>query len=396
MPYICCMDHFPGRLKKKLDQREADNSLRNLTSMEGKIDFCSNDYLGFARNEDLFDRISEYLKKHQLKINGSTGSRLLSGNSALSEGVEQMLADYYHAEAALIFNSGYDANLGFFGSVPQKGDLILYDELSHASIRDGISMSHAKAYKFQHNNLQDFEAKLDMIRARIETTPDNVVYVVTESVFSMDGDSPDLDGMVTLCRQYGANLIVDEAHAVGIFGTAGAGLLESLGLQDEVFARVVTFGKALGTHGAAILGSKDLVRYLINFARSFVYTTALPPHSLVAIRESHGLLKESIGQKQVSLLKKNIAYFRSRIEELGFKEAFIQSNSAIQSCILPDNLVVKQVARDIQDRGIDVRPILAPTVPKGKERIRLILHSFNKKDEIDVVLKLLYTLWKKR
>ena len=395
MPYICHMEQFPDRLRKKLAQRKADNALRNLTSMEGKIDFCSNDYLGFARSSELFGRVSEYLKEHKLKVNGSTGSRLLSGNSSLCETVEQMLAEFYHAEEALIFNSGYDANLGFFGSVPQKGDLILYDEFSHASIRDGISMAHAKGYKFKHNDLGDLQRVLKKSRT-VNASRDAVIYVVTESVFSMDGDSPDLKGMAALCDQYGAHLIVDEAHAVGLFGTKGAGLVESLNLQHLVFARIVTFGKALGAHGAAILGSQHLIQYLINFARSFIYTTALPPHSLVTIREAHKLLEETHGQDQQYLLKDNITFFRSRITELGLREAFIASDSAIQSCILPNNLTVKQTAKSIQERGFDVRPILAPTVPKGKERIRLILHSFNKKEDIEAVLILLFTLWKKR
>ena len=389
------MDHFPDRLNKKLDQRKAENSLRTLISPEGMVDFCSNDYLGFASSSDLFTRVSEYLREHKLTANGSTGSRLLSGNSGLYERVEQMLAEYYQSEAALIFNSGYDANLGFFGSVPQKGDLILYDELSHASIRDGIGMSHAKAYKFKHNNLEELEAMLAKNRPD-DAKGDDEVYVVTESVFSMDGDSPDLKGMTALCNKYGARLIVDEAHAVGVFGNHGAGLLQSLDMQSQSFARIVTFGKALGAHGAAVLGSKKLIQYLINFARSFIYTTAMPPHSLVTIQKGHELLKSDIGQKQQELLEGNIAYFKNLLGEMGFSSAFVASNSAIQSCILSDNVIVKQAAGMIQDKGFDVRPILAPTVPKGKERIRLILHSFNKKEDIDAVLQLLYTLWEKR
>ena len=395
MPYICHMDHFPDRLNKKLEQRKADNALRKLTSLEGKIDFCSNDYLGFARSSYLSARVSEYLKEHNLTANGSTGSRLLSGNSDLCESVEQLLADYYNAEAALIFNSGYDANLGFFGSVPQKGDLILFDELSHASIRDGIGMSHAKAYKFRHNDLGDLEGMLERNLVG-DTNGDTPVYVVTESVFSMDGDSPDLMSMAALCSRYNAHLVVDEAHAVGLFGTNGAGLIESLGLSHAVFARIVTFGKALGAHGAAVLGSRKLIQYLINFARSFIYTTALPPHSLVTIRMGHDQLNSSSGHKQRELLNGNIAFFKSQIRKLGFPEAFVQSDSAIQSCILSENTVVKQAAVQIQEQGFDVRPILAPTVPKGKERIRLILHSFNKKEDIDAVLKQLFALWKRR
>jgi 8-amino-7-oxononanoate synthase len=389
------MEQFPDRLNKKLKEREANNALRTLTSVDGKIDFCSNDYLGFSGNSDLFIRVSEYMKEHNLTANGATGSRLLSGNSSLCETVEKMLAEFYYAEAALIFNSGYDANLGFFGSVPQKGDFILYDELAHASIREGISLSHAKAYKFEHNSLEDLERALKKCTDS-KVDKNAVLYVVTESVFSMDGDSPDLKGMIALCKEYVAHLIVDEAHAVGVFGTHGAGLVEAHGLHHDVFARIVTFGKAFGAHGAAVLGCQNLKHYLLNFARSFIYTTALPPHSLVTIREAHNHLKEAAGQEQRDLLQENIEFFKSLLVELGFYQAFIDSDSAIQSCILSDNRAVKQAAKRIQDRGFDLRPILAPTVPKGKERIRLILHSFNKKEDIDAVLKQLFALWKRR
>ena len=256
------MEQFPDRLNKKLKEREANNALRTLTSVDGKIDFCSNDYLGLAQNEKLFSKVSEYLKGHNLTANGSSGSRLLSGNSELCESTEQMIADYYDSEAALIFNSGYDANLGFFGSVPQKGDLILYDELIHASIRDGIGMSHAQGYKFKHKNLAVLQKRLELASSHRLNNKGAAVYIVTESVFSMGGDSPDIKSMIALARQFGAYLVVDEAHAVGVFGKSGSGLLESIGLQHAVFARIVTFGKALGAHGAAILGSKDLIQYL--------------------------------------------------------------------------------------------------------------------------------------
>ena len=264
------MQHFPKRLQDKLKDRETNGSLRILSLLKGKVDFCSNDYLGFARSPQLNQEVYQYLKENNITGNGASGSRLLSGNTELCEDVENFLSEYYFADAALLFNSGYDANLGFFSSLPQKGDLILYDEYIHASIRDGIQLSFAKSLKFQHNNLGDLEQKLKRANQIIGEQEGRSIYVVTESVFSMDGDTPDLKGITRICEANGVYLIVDEAHAVGLYGERGAGLVVQEGLQDVVFARIITFGKAYGAHGAAIMGSRTLIHYLVNFARSFI------------------------------------------------------------------------------------------------------------------------------
>jgi len=264
---------LPQKLHKKLAAREANDTLRTLTSSADLIDFSSNDYLGFSKNGQLLEEASQLLQKYKISSQGATGSRLLSGNHALYPIVEAAITRFHESETALIFNAGYDANIGFFQSVAQRGDVILYDEYIHASIRDGITMSHAKAYKFSHNNLSSLEKLLskqelaslvggDTRREegvkQEESILEREIYVVTESVFSMDGDSPDLVAMQILCEKYHAHFIVDEAHATGVMGTHGQGLVQALGLQKRVFARVVTFGKAMGTHGAAILGSTAL------------------------------------------------------------------------------------------------------------------------------------------
>ena len=380
------MESFPRRLHLKVSNREASNALRQLSLNEGKVDFCSNDYLGFAGSTELNSSINKALKEKPYSGSGASGSRLLSGNSKLHEDLESYLSKYYDSESALLFNSGYDANLGFFASIPQKGDLVIYDELIHARIRDGIQMSFAKAYKFRHNDLEDLERKLQSGKSGIADEDECSLYVVTESVFSMDGDSPDLQHLVTICKKYGAYLIVDEAHAVGIYGDKGRGLIYEHNLQHAVFARIITFGKAFGVHGASVLGSTELVKYLINYARSFIYSTALPPHSLVSIKEAHNLLNTEYGEEEQGLLRENIAYFRSQIDQLKLSTGFVRSTSPIQSLILPDNNRVKRVAHRINEQGFDVRPILSPTVPHGKERIRFCLHSFNSKKDIADVL----------
>ena len=375
---------LPKSLQQKLNQRKANNALRKLPVANDYIDFASNDYIGFAKSETIFHEIHQFLLDKNCKVNGATGSRLLSGNHTLYNEAEEYISKFHKVEAALIFNSGYDANVGFFSAVPQRNDIILYDELCHASIRDGIQMSHAKAYKFQHNDFED----LGRLLQRCQTEPVEV-YIVTESVFSMDGDCPNLEQLTNLSEKYGAYLVVDEAHALGVFGEQGEGLVQSLGLEQKVFARIMTFGKGLGCHGAAVLGSKELKSYLLNFARSFVYTTGLSPHSVATILQSY---KHLTKEKEVlEQLKANIIFFNQQKMRLGLKPMFVYSKSAIQCAIIPGNEKVKNIAAQLQQKGFDVRPILSPTVPEGQERLRFCLHSFNSESEIANVLELLST-----
>jgi len=378
---------LPKKLKIKIDQREHSNSLRKLGTPNHLIDFSSNDYLGFSKNKNIFSATSEILKRHNLELNGATGSRLLTGNHALYGETETIIATFHNTEKALIFNSGYDANLGFFGSVPQRGDVILYDELCHASIRDGIKMSNANAFKFTHNDIVDIENQLSA-RAQSRTT-NQELYLVTESIFSMDGDQPDLKALVQLCKKYKAHLIVDEAHAVGVFGKKGEGLIQALGLEKDVFARIVTFGKALGCHGAAILGSKVLKSYLVNFARSFIYTTGLPPHSIATVLAAYDFLISEKGSDNQLKLMENISYFKQELKANGLQNHFIESNSAIQCMTIPGNIKVKAVSQTLRDKGFDVKPILSPTVTIGEERLRFCLHAFNTKEEIRLILNTL-------
>ena len=185
------MRELPGKLREKLDKRKEVNALRRLADQSGLVDFVSNDYLGFAKSESLYEESGKFLDSKFIQSSGSSGSRLLSGNHPIFDQTEKKIAEYHGSDAALIFNSGYDANLGFFSSVPLRGDLILYDEFAHASIRDGISMSRAKSYKFKHNDLQQLQDLIDRHKTQI-ADQEGIIYVVTESVFSMDGDSPDL------------------------------------------------------------------------------------------------------------------------------------------------------------------------------------------------------------
>ncbi|MGH2664634.1 aminotransferase class I/II-fold pyridoxal phosphate-dependent enzyme [Flavobacterium sp.] len=384
------MKQLPESLQHKLQQRKQNNALRNLSFSGDLIDFASNDYLGFAHSSAIFNKTHQLLLDRNIKINGATGSRLLSGNHAIYHETEDFISHFHQSESALIFNSGYDANLGFFSAVPQRNDLILFDELCHASIRDGIQLSNAKSYKFEHNDLEDLERLIQRFRTEHSQNPKNEIYIVTETVFSMDGDCPELDNLVELSEKYNCNLVVDEAHSLGVFGEKGEGLIQSLGLQSKIFAQIITFGKGLGCHGAAVLGSRELKEYLVNFARSFIYTTGLSPHSVATILVAYQNLETE--DKIIQKLRENIVYFNQEKSLLGLKPMFVRSKSAIQSAIIPGNERVKSIAKQIQANGFDVKPILSPTVPEGQERLRICLHSYNSKEEISALMHRIYSL----
>lgn len=378
------MTKLPKILKHKLAKRHRENALRELNSTSELVDFSSNDYLGFSKERKISEMASNILLRARDYGNGATGSRLLSGNHDLYPNLEDYLSKYHSAEAALVFNSGYDANLGFFSTVPQRGDFVVFDELSHASIRQGIQLGNAKSYKFKHNDIDDFIGKVRRIKEDSRFKESNI-YVATESVFSMDGDSPDLDALVSYCSDAQIHLVVDEAHALGVFGK---GLVQELGLEEKVFARILTFGKSLGIHGAAILGSKELRDFLVNFCKSFIYTTGLPPHTLSTILAAYHYMDDEHGIEKMGVLKDNIAYFKGIVQKKELTPNFTASCSAIQICNIKGNDRVKSLSKELRDSGFDVRPILSPTVPKGTERLRFCIHSFNTEKEMEGVLEI--------
>lgn len=366
------MDELGRQLQERLDVREQEGLLRTLKYTSALVDFTSNDYLGLARSQLLFDQIHHTLNSFETKTNGATGSRLLAGNTEYYESVEAKLADIFKAEASLILNSGYAANLAVLSSLPQRNDTILYDELAHACIKDGARLSMAKRFSFRHNDLDDLELKLK--RA------DGNIYIAVESVYSMDGDQCPLQALVTLAEKYKAFIILDEAHSTGVYGERGSGLAVNENLHNQIAVRIYTFGKAMGIHGACIAGSKALRDYLVNFARPFIYTTALPLHSVVAIDCAFNYLHKNIYLQQQ--LRQNIDLYRNAVQDLSNKTI---SHSSIQTAIFPGNAHSKKVATELQQKGFDVRPILSPTVPKGSERLRICLHTFNTQHEIEAL-----------
>ena len=363
------MNRFPKKLLSLLDKRKTENNFRALTLPDKNlVDFSSNDYLGFSKNPELKTLKDSILKEYQIQQQGSTGSRLITGNSQIHIDCEKQIADFHNGEKALLFNSGYDANVGILSSIPQRGDIVLYDELCHASIIDGIRLSFATAFKFKHNDISHLLELLDRNK-----TAENI-YVVTESVFSMDGDCALLKEISTICKAKNVYLIIDEAHAIGVYGEQGRGLCDELALEEDCFARIYTFGKAMGVHGAAVVGSSDLYDYLVNFARSLIYTTALPASSVALVMASYNLLQNT---NQTKILKENILLFN----ELKLKNK-INSTSAIHCFLIEGNKNAINASKQLISKGFDVRAIKSPTVKAGAERLRICLHASNTKQEL--------------
>jgi 8-amino-7-oxononanoate synthase len=298
----------------------------------------------------------------------------------LIEEAEKQIASFHKAETAVIFNSGYDANVGILSCIPQRDDTVLFDFLSHASIRDGIRLSFAQSFSFAHNDLNDLGKKLQQVVSGNIAASEKKIFVVTESVFSMDGDICPLQQLVQLCKKYNAHLIIDEAHATGVIGASGEGLVQYLHLQDEIFCRVHTFGKACGCHGAAVTGSQRLRNYLINFARSFIYSTALPEQAVALIQASYQTFPNMMNERKH--LQRLINLFQS--SDIPYEKSI--SQTPIQIVIVPGNDQIKILAEKLQQNNLDVRPILYPTVTKGKERLRIVLHAFNTENEVQFLI----------
>ena len=367
---------FPKSLQYKIEQVKEKHQFRSLKTNYPSIDFSSNDYLGFSSQGYLLEELKAL--GSSIKT-GSTGSRLISGNSFLFNEIENEIAQFHHGESALIYNSGYDANLGLLSSVPQKGDLILSDELIHASLIDGIRLSFATHYKFKHNDLNSLK---ELITRHQSTFKE--IYVVVESVYSMDGDCSPLVELSDFCKRVNVHLIVDEAHAIGVFGKNGKGLCDDLNIEQLCFARIYTYGKAMGCHGASVVGSEELKHYLINFSRSFIYTTAMPEHNLLSIKAAYQLLKKTI---EVEKLRSHITYFNTLMT--ASQQNFMDSTSAIHCHILTGNKDVQVFEEKLAKRNFFVKSIKSPTVKEGQERMRLCLHSFNTKDEITELVSLI-------
>ena len=361
-------------IREALREREKAGLLRSLETAPGGIDFCSNDYLGLARDRRLRGRIAA-LAAESAASQGATGSRLISGNHPAIEALEAQLAGFYASEAALVFSSGYAANLGLLASLGGVVQTLVCDRLLHASAIDGGRLSGAKREIFAHNDMRDLKARL------AELPSGETAAVAVDTVYSMDGDFAPLKEIAVRAEEHDAAVVVDEAHANGVLGPAGRGGVVAAELQDRVLARVVTFGKALGLQGGAVLCSKDLRDYLVNFARSFVFSTGVSPFLAASVQSAYELLPELNAERE--RLQDNVSHFRGRVAESA--QPWLPSESWIQCLRVPGARRIRRVGGVLRSRGLAALPIRAPTVPEGEERIRVCLHAHNTEEEIDLL-----------
>ena len=363
---------IPHKLLFGLEKRASTGALRSLKEFSSGVDLSSNDYLGIARALSEPERLARLVAECKGAGLGATGSRLVTGTSSTHLELERFLAEIHRAESALLFGSGYEANIGLLSCIASRTDTIVYDESIHASMRDGIRLSLGGSFSFKHNDLDDLRAKLRNARGD--------VYVAVESLYSMDGDCAPLTELCSLVEEVGAFLIVDEAHATGLYGPCGEGLVVEQGLSERVFARVHTFGKSVGYRGACVIGSAAMREHLINTSRPFIYSTAPDQVSLAFIREAYQLMREASSER--ARLFELIAEFRRLISEDSKTLEFLPVFGPIQGLVVPGNAQVCKVESALQAQGIFARAIRAPTVPAGRERIRLCLHSFNTTEEL--------------
>ncbi|KAK3582208.1 hypothetical protein CHS0354_023744 [Potamilus streckersoni] len=381
-------NRIEAHLANELAKRRSQGILRSLTilkEIEGTIDFFSNDYLGLAKSNGFGAYLEDGGKL--LYQRGSTGSRLLSGNTNEAMELEEKIAHFHNAEAAILFNSGYDANLGLISSITTRHDVVFYDELCHRSMLDGLKLSYAtNCVKFNHNDIDDLAKKLNFFNQKRVGN----FFVLAEAVYSMDGDVSELQALVTLAEKYDAGVIVDEAHAIGVIGDNGVGLSQSLGLEKQILARIYTYGKAPAAHGASVVGSDNLRKFLINFSTPLIYSTALPRHSLATIDFFYDFLQTDEFERQKLKLVQNIQRFKrceKCISENGF--VLLKSYSPIQAIVVGDVQKARLISSMLEEKGIVVKPIVSPTVAIGKERLRVCLHSFNYEKEIDLLASLI-------
>jgi 8-amino-7-oxononanoate synthase len=358
---------FEERLERELNEEKRANRLRRLKQSNesfAHVNFGSNDYLGLAFDESLRGLALEDLQKLPLS---SSSSRLLPGNHAEHLEAEERFARFVGSESSLLFNSGFDANHALLSTLPTRHDAIMLDERSHASLKEGAKASHAVSVKFAHNSCEDLKVKIERLR---RTRSIEQIFVVVESVYSMDGDCAPLEELLNASRAYEAIVVVDEAHATGVLGTRGEGMVHASGLRDSDVLTVHTCGKALGAAGAFVAGNDVVIRYLVNKARGFMYTTALPP--LVARQVGHSFaLLEAEGEAMVATLRERSTKVRRELRERLCLWSVPDGVTPIIPIIIGSESATLAAAEVLRASGFDVPAVRPPTVPMGASRLRL-------------------------
>ncbi|MBW2501315.1 MAG: 8-amino-7-oxononanoate synthase [Deltaproteobacteria bacterium] len=344
--------------------------VRPLDSGEKLLDFSSNDYLGLAEHPEVIGAARKYLEMFGA---GAGAARLMSGDLEINHLLEQEIARFKSTEAALLFGSGYLANTGIIPALAGRGDLIVTDRLNHASIYDGCLLSGARTIRFRHNDLNHLEQILQEKRSQY-----NSCLLVVESIYSMDGDRCPLVELVKLKKRFGFFLMVDEAHATGIYGENGAGIIEEDGVSDGVDIAMGTFGKALGSYGAYAAASREMVDYLVNRARTFIYSTALPPAVIGASLASLYLVGSEV-QHRLDLLAK-VAFFKKQLRKNGLKDDF--GPSQIIPVMIGDSAKALAAAAELRRRGIYLKAVRPPTVPEGTARLRFSITNHHREEDL--------------
>jgi 8-amino-7-oxononanoate synthase len=375
-----------ARLEQQLQKRRDSGKLRQLPSTKSVgIDFSSNDYLGLSRNRQLQQNVEDdwyrYRREHeqeQQPLLGSTGSRLLTGNSIAYEEVERYLAEFHGHPHCLLANSGWDLNFGLISCVLGKDSLLLYDELSHNSLVMGLrSGRQQQNIGFKHNSMS---AVRELLHKHCKRTAQEALIVV-ESIYSMDGDACPLVELLDIAEEFDAMVVVDEAHSTGVMGPRGEGMVSALGVQPhrQLLGVVHTFGKAVGLHGAALMTSHaSLIGTMLNYSRPFIYSTSLPVSSVRAVRIAYDAMAEAHCER--AKLTQLVAVFRAECEALSLD--ILPSISPIQGVLIPSNHAVVRAANLVKQAGYTCLPIRAPTVPEGEERLRIVLHAHNSEEEV--------------
>jgi len=346
------------------------------------LTFCSNDYLGLANHPSLVAAFKSAADEFGV---GSGSAHLVNGHSQYHEQLEHALAEFTGREAAILFSTGYMANLGVVGALLNKQDAVFEDKWNHASLLDAGLLSGARFQRYLHNDLTNLENRLQRSEARRKL-------IVTDAVFSMDGDSADLTKLSSLAKQHDAWLMVDDAHGFGVLGEQGAGLCEQQNLgQDDVQVLMGTLGKGFGTAGAFVAGSKDLIEYLTNFARPFIYTTAMPAAIAAATLASLKIVKDEPERREH--LQALIKLFREGANELGLE--LMPSNTAIQPILVGDAKEALHMSEQLKQLGIMVTAIRPPTVPKGTARLRVTLSAAHSEQQVLQLLDALKTITKR-
>ncbi len=344
--------------------------VRPLDSGEKLLDFSSNDYLGLAEHPEVIGAARNYLEMFGA---GAGAARLMSGDLEINHLLEQEIARFKSTEAALLFGSGYLANTGIIPALAGRGDLIVTDRLNHASIYDGCLLSGARTIRFRHNDLNHLEQILQEKRNQY-----NSCLLVVESIYSMDGDRCPLVELVKLKKRFGFFLMVDEAHATGIYGENGAGIIEEDGVSDDVDIAMGTFGKALGSYGAYAAASREMVDYLVNRARTFIYSTALPPAVVGASLASLYLVGSEV-QHRLDLLAK-VAFFKKQLRRKGLKDDF--GPSQIIPIMIGDSAKALAAAAELRRSGIYLKAVRPPTVPEGTARLRFSITNHHREEDL--------------